>query len=97
MNQIQAYPAHGVVAHDKHHGADAPEVVDKTGAGHYVTSENESRNGAHGNEVLERDAQTKGRWFQYIKTKQFWVTLMLGQGTLSTLFLSALAVYWNQC
>lgn len=35
-----------------------------------------------GNEVLERDAQSKGRWFQYLKTKQFWLTLLLGQGTL---------------
>lgn len=33
-----------------------------------------------GNEVLERDAQSKGRWFQYLKTKQFWLTLLLGQG-----------------
>jgi solute carrier family 35 protein F1/2 len=35
-----------------------------------------------GNEVLERDAQSKGRWFQYLKTKQFWLTLLLGQGGL---------------
>lgn len=35
-----------------------------------------------GNEVLERDAQSKGRWFQYLKTKQFWLTLLLGQGRL---------------
>ncbi|KZM22260.1 uncharacterized protein EKO05_0011332 [Ascochyta rabiei] len=32
-----------------------------------------------GNEVLESDAQSKGRWFQYIKTKQFWLTMLLGQ------------------
>ncbi|KAH7125473.1 hypothetical protein B0J11DRAFT_506307 [Dendryphion nanum] len=32
-----------------------------------------------GNVVLEEDAQTKGRWFKYLTTKQFWVTLALGQ------------------
>ena len=32
-----------------------------------------------GNEVLARDAQSKGRWFQYLRTKQFWLTLLLGQ------------------
>lgn len=85
MNPIQAYPAEGVVVQDAHHGHYAPEAAhSKTGAGTYVTSENESHNGAAGNEVLERDAQTKGRWFQYLKTKQFWITLVLGQGTYRT-------------
>ncbi|KAF1936800.1 DUF914-domain-containing protein [Clathrospora elynae] len=79
MNPIQAYPASGVVIHDDHHDSSAPEVTDKTGAGHYVTSENESHNGASGPEVLDRDAQTKGRWFQYVKTKQFCITLLIGQ------------------
>jgi hypothetical protein len=37
-----------------------------------------------GNEVLESNAQSKGRWFQYLKTKQFWLTLLLGQGTFYT-------------
>ena len=32
------------------------------------------------NVVLEQDAQTKGRWFRYFRTKQFWITLVLGQG-----------------
>jgi solute carrier family 35 protein F1/2 len=80
MNQVQVHPAEGVVVQDAHHQHHGVEAVDKTGAGHYVTSENESHSGAPANEVLERDAQTKGRWFQYIKTKQFWVTLLLGQG-----------------
>jgi solute carrier family 35 protein F1/2 len=31
-------------------------------------------------EVLEEDAQTKGHWLAYIKTKQFWLVLVLGQG-----------------
>ncbi|KAF2277980.1 DUF914-domain-containing protein [Westerdykella ornata] len=31
------------------------------------------------NPVLERDAETKGTWFAYMKTKQFWVVLVLGQ------------------
>ncbi|KAF2844862.1 DUF914-domain-containing protein [Plenodomus tracheiphilus IPT5] len=86
MNQIQAHPANGVVVpHDDAQGHYAPEVVDKAGAGTYVTSENESHNGGvggdgvAGNPVLESDAQTKGRWFQYLKTKQFWITLLLGQ------------------
>ena len=30
--------------------------------------------------VLEEEAQSKGRWFQYVKTKQFWLVLLLGQG-----------------
>ncbi|KAF2015278.1 DUF914-domain-containing protein [Aaosphaeria arxii CBS 175.79] len=29
--------------------------------------------------VLEEDAQTKGKWFTYFKTKQFWIVLLLGQ------------------
>lgn len=39
---------------------------------------------AHGTEgvnpVLEHEAQSKGRWFQYVKTKQFWLVMILGQG-----------------
>lgn len=31
-------------------------------------------------EVLQEDAQTKGHWLAYIKTKQFWLVLILGQG-----------------
>lgn len=84
MNPIQAYPAEGVVVPDAHrHGHHGTEVTDnKAGAGTYVTSENESHSGgiATENEILERDAQTKGQWFQYLKTKQFWITLLLGQG-----------------
>ncbi|PVI05033.1 DUF914-domain-containing protein [Periconia macrospinosa] len=34
---------------------------------------------AGGNEVLETNARTKGQWFAYVKTKQFWVALVLGQ------------------
>ncbi|CAE7188604.1 hypothetical protein CFE70_006826 [Pyrenophora teres f. teres 0-1] len=83
MNPIQAHPAEGVVVPDAHrHGHHGTEVTDnKAGAGTYVTSENESHSGgiAAENEVLERDAQTKGQWFQYLKTKQFWITLLLGQ------------------
>lgn len=61
-------------------GVYAPEV-DKAGAGTYVSSENEQAvSPVTGNDVLEQDAQTKGRWFQYVKTKQFWITLLLGQG-----------------
>jgi len=62
-------------------GVYAPEL-DKTGAGTYVSSENEQAVSptVMGNGMLEHDAQTKGRWFQYVKTKQFWITLLLGQG-----------------
>lgn len=79
MNPIQAYPASGVVVPNK--------GDDMGGAGTYVSSENESyHHGGHapGNQVLESDAQTKGRWFQYVKTKQFWITLALGQGMFSS-------------
>jgi hypothetical protein len=56
-------------------------TVDKTGAGVNVSSENEQNvSPAMGNPTLEQVAQTKGRWFQYVKTKQFWITLLLGQG-----------------
>ena len=74
-SQPQAHATAGVVPNK---GDDVG--VDKTGAGTYVSSENE-RDGqpVMGNEVLEHDAQTKGRWFQYVKTKQFWITLVLGQ------------------
>jgi hypothetical protein len=35
----------------------------------------------HGvNPVLETEAQTKGKWFAYVKTKQFWLAMLLGQG-----------------
>ena len=88
MNQIQAYPANGVVVPNKGDddfgGGGVTSDVDKTGT--YVSSENGSHHrGAaaaalENNPVLEHDAQTKGRWFQYVKTKQFWITLLLGQG-----------------
>jgi hypothetical protein len=54
-------------------------AADKSGAGAYVSPENEH----HGAPVLASEepvVQTKGQWFQYIKTKQFWITLLLGQG-----------------
>lgn len=82
MNQIQVHPASEVVTPNKSDDHGAPRSVDKTGAGYYAPSENESHNGgvAGGNAILERDAQTKQRWFQYLKTKQFWITLAIGQG-----------------
>jgi solute carrier family 35 protein F1/2 len=75
MNQIQAHPTSGVAVDTVVHEDYAPEVGK---GGTFVTSENDSP--APVNEVLERDAQTKGRWFQYVRTKQFWITLVLGQG-----------------
>ena len=52
-------------------------------------SGNGPANGGHGvpeyvgqhSEVLEEEAQSKGKWFSYVKTKQFWLVLLLGQGT----------------
>jgi hypothetical protein len=82
MSHIEPHPhpAAGVYAPTKSvHEAS----IDKTGAGTYVSSENDHAvSPVMGNEVLEHDAQTKGRWFQYVKTKQFWITLLLGQGEL---------------
>lgn len=75
--QSHELPAAGHAGHYAPH-----ENMDKTGAGTYVSSEN-GRDAvpAQGEEVLEQDAATKGTWFAYIKTKQFWITMLLGQGT----------------
>ncbi|KAH4256555.1 hypothetical protein HBI04_158850 [Parastagonospora nodorum] len=51
---------------------------DKTGAGIVVTHAGNDA-GAQVNPTLEAVAESKGRWFQYVKTKQFWITLLLGQ------------------
>lgn len=95
MNPVQTYPANGVVVPNKGDDMGQPEYVGKTAAaaGIYASSGNESHGGApgHGNDVLEQDAQTKGRWFQYVKTKQFWITLIIGQGTYIPLPLLLLA------
>lgn len=32
------------------------------------------------NPVLESEEKSKGQWFAYLKTKQFWVAMILGQG-----------------
>lgn len=45
-------------------GHGVPRYMDETGA----------------NPVLENEAKTKGQWFAYVKTKQFWVAILLGQG-----------------
>lgn len=86
MSSIEPHPRSANDSFSKGEDARAQPTFDKTGAGTYVTSENEAASGSPvmGNEVLEHDAQTKGRWFQYIKTKQFWITLLLGQGTFTT-------------
>lgn len=74
MNPMQAHPASGAVV---------PLAADKAGTDTHVTTENNSREAsgddAAGNPVLEGNDQTQGRWFQYLKTKQFWITLLLGQ------------------
>jgi solute carrier family 35 protein F1/2 len=62
-------------------------TMDKTGAGINVSSPENEHHGSPtmGNPTLEQVAATKGRWFQYVKTKQFWITLLLGQGALAPL------------
>jgi hypothetical protein len=78
MSQIQPqpHPTAGIIPNK---GEDY-HTLDKTGAGTYVSSENEH----NGSPVLanepEEVVQIKRQWFQYIKTKQFWITLLLGQG-----------------
>lgn len=73
MNTAQVYPAAGDIINENY-------GPDKTGAAHHVSSENEPAVASSSGDVLERDAQTKGRWFAYLRTKQFWITLALGQG-----------------
>jgi solute carrier family 35 protein F1/2 len=77
--QPEAQPAAGYYGNKS--DVSVERQVDKTGAGVNVSSENEQAGSpAMGNPTLEAVAQTKGRWFQYVKTKQFWITLLLGQG-----------------
>ncbi|KAL5117573.1 hypothetical protein ACEQ8H_004466 [Pleosporales sp. CAS-2024a] len=63
----------GLYAHKSDEAEEMP--VDKTGAD--VQTEPAGGNST----TLEAVAESKGRWFQYLKTKQFWITLVLGQGT----------------
>jgi hypothetical protein len=92
----QPHPAAGVYAPDKNDHAHEDAQINKTGAGTYVSSENETAvTTAAGNEVLEHDAHTKGRWFQYVKTKQFWITLLLGQGESSIILKSQIKSHLN--
>lgn len=64
-------------------------VHPKSAGSSHSLSENERAGGATGateyvgwehNPVLEEEAHSKGTWFAYVKTKQFWVVLVLGQG-----------------
>jgi hypothetical protein len=83
MSAIQpaALPSAGYYGNKSDVSVDRTGTVDKTGAGINVSDENEHNgsSAAMGNPTLEQVAQTKGRWFQYVKTKQFWITLLLGQ------------------
>lgn len=89
MAQPQPHAAEGFFGkgEDIHTGPVVTQIVHPKGSEGTTSSENE-RVGTPlhaegtGNEVLEDDAQSKGRWFQYLKTKQFWLTMLLGQGTL---------------
>lgn len=53
-------------------GADAGGPENGHGVPTLVTSH-------EANPVLERDAQTQGTWAGYVKTKQFWIAMVLGQ------------------
>lgn len=82
MNPAQVYPAAGDIINE-HYG---PNKTDgDTATGQRMSSENEqpvavtSSASASAGNVLERDAQSKGSWFAYLKTRQFWITLLLGQ------------------
>lgn len=87
MAQQQAHAAEGFFGkgEDIHTGPVVTQNVHPKGSEVTTSSENE-RTGTPlhavgtGNEVLENDAQSKGRWFQYLRTKQFWLTMLLGQG-----------------
>ncbi|KAL1603315.1 hypothetical protein SLS59_004411 [Nothophoma quercina] len=86
MAQQQAHAAEGFFGkgEDIHTGPVVTQNVHPKGSEVTTSSENE-RTGTPlhavgtGNEVLENDAQSKGRWFQYLRTKQFWLTMLLGQ------------------
>lgn len=67
-----AEPVHTTTVHPKDLEASTGSENERSGASLHAIGT--------GNEVLESDAQSKGRWFQYIKTKQFWLTMLLGQG-----------------
>jgi solute carrier family 35 protein F1/2 len=86
MAQPQPRPAEGFFGKGENMqtGPVVTQTVHPKGSEGTTSSENE-RAGTPlhvegtGNEVLENDAQSKGRWFQYLKTKQFWLTMLLGQ------------------
>lgn len=88
MAQQQPHNADGYFGkgEDVHTGPTVSQTVYPKDAEVTASSENE-RTGAPlqavgtGNSVLERDAQSKGHSFEYLKTKQFWLTLLLGQGS----------------
>lgn len=61
------------------YGQREESAQDKAGAGIQVTHAGNDA-GVQANPTLEAVAESKGRWFQYVKTKQFWITLLLGQG-----------------
>lgn len=50
------------------------------GPAEYIAGYGGAENESVANEVLAEEARSKGTWFAYVKTKQFWVVLVLGQG-----------------
>jgi len=75
-------------APNKGHDADTVEgesIVHHSKGSETLSSENErgvphmGDTSAEANPVLENEAQTKGTWFAYVKTKQFWIAMVLGQ------------------
>ncbi|KAL5414330.1 hypothetical protein PMIN06_002310 [Paraphaeosphaeria minitans] len=69
-NTIDMTPTDTVAHQPK--GVDATGSLDGTGVPTLVASHEPSP-------VLERDAATKGSWMAYVKTKQFWIAMVLGQ------------------
>ena len=88
MAQQQPHNADGYFGkgEDVHTGPAVSQTVYPKDAEVTASSENEQTGAplqavGTGNSVLERDAQSKGHSFEYLKTKQFWLTLLLGQGS----------------
>lgn len=87
-----AYTEPEMVVSNKDDGVVPATVQPKDASSTPSYSGNNGRADGHGaaeyvgqganNEILEEEAQSKGTWFAYVKTKQFWLVLVLGQGTL---------------
>lgn len=73
-NDIGMTPTDGIAHAPK--GVDAAAQEDGTGVPTLVPSHSHSHEASP---VLQRDAATQGSWMAYVKTKQFWIAMVLGQ------------------